>query len=136
MFVDIDSTPKSLKKTSKTEDQIILQKELLFCSSQKEKINFLKDSFGYFRACSIPLMNILFGNSKEKIKNQKIINKRFPRASLKLKRVYGFTAFDRRNTVLYGHHIKNLKINSLKLLKYIQNPGILISNFLISSSLI
>ena len=52
-----------------------------------------------------------------------MISKRFCRASLSLKKVYGFTAFDRRNTVFYGHHIQGISLNSVNLLGYLQLPG-------------
>lgn len=111
------------KKPVGNEEKITLERELLFCSSEKAKIEFLKDSFGYFRGCSIPLMNILFGNSKEKMDHSKIISKRYPPVSIQLKRVYGFCSFDRRDTVLYAHHLTDVDLTSENLSQYLQNPG-------------
>lgn len=83
------------------EDEMILR-ELYFCSSFKENSSTrLRDTLTLFRGTTHKMLNAIISKDMDAFDETNAYNKRYPELSLTLNHVYGFEAYDRRNTLMY-----------------------------------
>ena len=79
----------------------IIRRELDFCTSFAPNSNRSRDSFSLFRGTTNKLLNTLYSHTLEPFDENSLLNKRIPEVSIRLDRVYGFEAYERRNTLAY-----------------------------------
>lgn len=78
-----------------------IRREQDFCVDFDPIESRSRDSFALVRGYSNKLINSMYSNTTANPDENELVNKRIPEKSIKLHRVYGFEAFDRRNTIAY-----------------------------------
>lgn len=78
-----------------------ITRAIIVCSNIFPKLESKEDSFSYFRGFSNPFLRKVFGEKQSSIEKNTYLPKRYPETSIKLSHVYGFEAYDLRDSIVY-----------------------------------
>lgn len=85
-------------------ENLIIRREIEFCTSTKESNTLPNDSFVRVRGYKEKNMNFLASNYTSPYEENDYLEKRVPAISMRLNHVYGIECFNRRNTIFYLHY--------------------------------